>query len=110
MIPHAPVREAPTSSPLAQGIADPAHPDVSKVPHPEPKLAVDQIQGNIIPGFLKDFETLIFLSIDDPDSCKSWLRSLVPLIATAEEVVAFNRLFKAIRTRRDRPANAVKST
>src|SRR3989442_11468504 len=105
-----PVREAPTSSPSPRGKVDLAHPDVSKGRFPEPRLAVDQIQGNILPGFLKDFETLLFLKIDDVANCKQWLRGVVPLIATADEVLTFNRLFKAIRYRRQRDSNAVKAT
>ena len=105
-----PVREAPASSPSPRGKADPAHPDVSKSKFPEPRLAVDRIQGNILPGFLKDFQTLLFLKIDNVANCKHWLRELVPLIATADEVLTFNRLFKAIRHRRGRESNAVKAT
>ncbi len=106
----APMRETPASSPLPRGKVDPAHPDVSKSKFPEPRLAVDQIQGNILPGFLKDFQTLLFLKIDLPANCKQWLRDLIPLIATADEVLTFNRLFKAIRYRRQRESNAVKAT
>ena len=105
-----PVREAPASSPSPRGRVDPAHPDVSIGQHPEPRLAVDQIQGNILPGFLKDFQTLLLLKIDHVADCKQWLKDLVPLIATADEVLTFNRLFKAIRYRRQRESNAVKAT
>lgn len=107
-----PVREAPASWPSPRGRVDPAHPDVSKSTPPEPRLEVDQIQGNILPGFLKDFETLLFLKIDIDHvaDCKQWLRELVPLIATADEVLTFSRLFKAIRHRRQRESNAVKAT
>jgi Dyp-type peroxidase family len=105
-----PIREAPASSPSPRGMVDPAHPEVSQGKFPEPRLKVDQIQGNILPGFLKDFETLLFLKIDHVADCKQWLRELVPLIATADEVLTFNRLFKAIRHRRGRDSNSVKAT
>ena len=54
------VREAPFPMPLLCGLDDASHPDVGN----EPVLAVDQIQGNILAGFNKDFQTLIFLHID----------------------------------------------
>jgi len=66
----------------------------------EPVLELDQIQGNVIPGFSKSHETLLFLRIVDVSYCKRWLKEITPLIATAEEVLSFNRLYKALRTRR----------
>jgi len=63
-------------------------------------LHVREIQGNIIGGFNKDFQTLLFLRIDEQAPFKSWLRIFVSLVATAEEVIAFNRLFKRTRDRR----------
>ena len=51
--------EAPWSGPLDQ---IPAGPDRAN----EPSLAIDQIQGNIFPGFNKDHQTLLFLRIDSP--------------------------------------------
>jgi Dyp-type peroxidase family len=59
-----------------------------------------QIQGNIVVGFNKDFQTLLFLEIVNVSDFKRWLRALVPFIASASEVLAFNRLFKEIRSRR----------
>jgi Dyp-type peroxidase family len=92
--------------------ADQAHPDVRNIKngHQEPLLEVDEIQGNIIPGFFKDFETLLFLKIDDVPACKFWLKEIIPLIATAHEVLTFNRLFKTIRFRRKQNTNTVKAT
>lgn len=98
-----PAREAPASSLECQ--ADASHPAVPN----EPVLAVKNIQGNIIGGFNKDFQTLLFLKIVDVCNFKNWLSSLVPFIATAEEVLAFNRLFKEIRKRRGE-SSAVQAT
>ena len=98
-----PAREAPASSLECQ--ANASHPAV----HNEPVLAVKNIQGNIIGGFNKDFQTLLFLKIVNVSNFKSWLSSLVPFIATAEEVLAFNRLFKEIRKRRGE-SRAVQAT
>src|SRR5258708_12123599 len=107
-----PVREVPASLPVPNKGADHAHPDVlnDAKKFPESKLAVGQIQGNIIPGFLKDFETLLFLKIANVPACKLWLKEIIPLIATADEVLTFNRLFKTIRFRRKQDSNAVKAT
>ncbi len=101
--PPIPMRETPaaiTPQPT------PAFPDAST----EPALAMDDIQGNIIPGFHKDFETLLFLRISNPGQCKEWIRHITPCIATAEEVLSFNRLFKKIRYRRGYEAGTVKAT
>ncbi len=100
------VREAPFPVPLQCGLDDASHPDASE----EPVLAIDQIQGNILAGFNKDFQTLIFLHIDRAEDFKPWLASQVDFVATAAEVLAFNHLFKEIRTRRQRESNAVKAT
>jgi Dyp-type peroxidase family len=100
------VREAPFPVLVEYGLDDASHPRVKK----EPVLAVDQIQGNVLAGFNKDFQTLIFLHIDRPRDFKPWLAAQVDFIATTAEVLAFNRLFKEIRTRRKRETSAVKAT
>jgi len=94
-----PAREAPAPPPLER--LDVAHTDPARPPVPdEPLLAMDNIQGNGIVGFNKDFQTLLLLKIVNVPDFKRWLKSIIPFIATASEVLAFNRLFKAIRTRR----------
>src|SRR5260370_29248871 len=84
--------ESPALPPLQEATA-PADSDRQK----EPDLDADQIQGNIFPGFSKDFQTLLFLRIANPAGFAGWLGSLIPRIATMDRVVTFNRLFKAIR-------------
>src|SRR5947209_6721605 len=76
----------------------------------EPELEVDQIQGNVLAGFNKDNQTLIFLEIQEPKKFKRWLRAISPFVATTEEVLQFNRLFKLIRSRRKVESRAVLST
>jgi Dyp-type peroxidase family len=76
----------------------------------EPALRVDQIQGNILAGFNKDNQTLIFLRIEEPKQFRKWLQTLVPFVATTEEVLSFNRLFKSIRSRRRVETRTVTST
>jgi Dyp-type peroxidase family len=90
------VREAPAVPLTAPTGTNPARPDASN----EPILHLSNIQGNIVAGFNKDFQTLLFLRIDDSALFKPWLVRLEPLIATADEVLAFNRLFKRTRNRR----------
>src|SRR5437879_3829932 len=65
----------------------------------EPVLEISQIQGNILAGFNKDYQTFLFLRITDATAARAWLQSLAPTITTTEEVLAFNRLYKALRAR-----------
>ena len=100
------VREAPSPIPLLCGLDDASHPKANK----EPVLAINQIQGNILAGFNKDFQTLIFLHIDRAKDFKPWLASQIGFIATTAEVLAFNRLFKEVQARRGQESNTIKST
>ncbi len=99
-----PAREVPFSL-LRRNEDDPTRPSVRD----EPVLDIANIQGNLI-GFNKDHQTLLFLRISSPTACKRWLSRLKPSVATAEEVLAFNRLFKAIRRRRGAETGAVQAT
>lgn len=72
-------------------------------PHPTP--AVDPldlrssttIQGNILAGFNKDHEVIMFLRFPDTSSGQQWLKDVVPSIATTKVVAAFNDQFSAAR-------------
>jgi Dyp-type peroxidase family len=66
----------------------------------EDVLEIDEIQGNILAGFNKDFQTFLFLKIHDRELTKIWLGSLIPYIATVAEVLSFNRMFRMLRNRR----------
>ena len=94
MIAQKPAREAPYPSIFPK--SGPCRPEVPD----EPVLDVGNVQGNILGGFNKDFQTLLFLQITNADQFRRWLKELTPFIATSAEVLAFNRLFKEIRTRR----------
>ena len=110
-----PVREAP--APLPGKGNDATRPTV-----PEPVLNVDNIQGNILAGFNKDHQTHLYLRIHraandssqmDPEalaSFRAWLGRLVPYVATTNEVLRFNRLFKEIRRRRCAETRTVQAT
>ncbi len=107
---NVPAREAPFPF-LGEQIRYVVDQDSGKGPeNEEPALRVDQIQGNILAGFSKDNQALIFLRIEDPKQFKKWLQTVVPFIATTEEVLLFNRLFKAIRSRRGVETRTVTST
>jgi Dyp-type peroxidase family len=103
-----PVREAPAHEPLHAGLDDPSHPCVCD----EPVLRTDNIQGNILGGFNKDFQAFLFFTIAPAKITpfKRWLAAMQPFIATTAEVLAFNRLFKEIRGRRKREPTMLKVT
>src|SRR5450755_4689771 len=103
MTTNIPAREAPFPSSFQL-----AAPAAKK--EDEPIINVDEIQGNILAGFNKDNQTLIFLEIKNAAEFKKWLQEVVPFIATTDEVLQFNRLFKMIRARRCVESRAVLST
>jgi Dyp-type peroxidase family len=82
-----------------------------RIRHGEPMLRVDNIQGNVLPGFNKDFQAFLFLRIVDPDkeltNVRRWLREMIPFIATCEQVLAFNRLYKQVDEREQRAGPSV---
>jgi Dyp-type peroxidase family len=84
------------SSPALSPIQGPELPGAPE----EPVLEVDEIQGNILVGFNKDFQAFVFLQILDVVVAKRWLSSLVPRVATTAETLAARRLFRALRARR----------
>jgi Dyp-type peroxidase family len=63
-------------------------------------IDTDEIQGNVVGGFNKPFQTFLCLRIDDPRLFRWRLGELVPRIASATEVLAFNHLFRAMQQRR----------
>jgi Dyp-type peroxidase family len=66
-------------------------------------IQVDEIQGNIVAGFNKDHEALIFVRFGDVSDAQAWIGHLANRVATSTEVIAFNRLFKAVQGRRQDP-------
>ena len=51
----------------------------------EPILDIDEIQGNIVPGFLKPHQTVLALSLGEVGAAKEWIRALVPSITTLSQ-------------------------
>ena len=68
---------------------------------------LDQIQGNVTPGFRKDHQDFLFFQLPaatfatppNRAAAKAWLRALRSSIATAREVATFNALFLKLKGR-----------
>ncbi len=63
-------------------------------------IALENIQGNILGGFLKDHRLMLFLQFTDPEGARQWLKKMACNISSSEEVIAFNQLFKLIRAKK----------
>src|ERR1051325_10556544 len=70
----------------------------------------DDIQGNIIPGFNKDYQHFLFYTIGDAKKCKGFLSWIIPYLASMEEVLAFRRLFRSLKLRVGEPITMLCST
>jgi Dyp-type peroxidase family len=66
----------------------------------EPLLAVDEIQGNIVPGFGTAALTLLGLKLDpaagSATSARRWLRDLAPRVSTLRQVQAVREVRRAV--------------
>jgi hypothetical protein len=51
-------------------------------PPREPILDGEQIQGNVVPGFMKPFMAVLALTIDDVAKTKTWLGDIAPTVTT----------------------------
>ena len=65
----------------------------------EPVLDVNEIQGNIIPGFNKDHEILLFFEIVDASQAKKWIGLVSSQISTLYEVLNFKKVYKSLKHR-----------
>src|SRR5947209_20523646 len=63
-------------------------------------INLENIQGNILGGFLKDHREMLFLQFTDPDGARTWLGEMISNISSSDEVIAFNQLFKLIRAKK----------
>ncbi|HMF83395.1 MAG TPA: Dyp-type peroxidase [Acidimicrobiia bacterium] len=66
----------------------------------DPEIDLAEIQGNVLAGFNKDHQRLLFFRLDDVDRARAWLATIVDETATSEEVLAFNDVFRRARARR----------
>jgi Dyp-type peroxidase family len=67
---------------------------------PTTALDLDQIQGNSIGGFNKDFQTNLFLKFTNAAAGRAWIKEIGDEIAASSsaEVLKFNNQFSALRT------------
>src|SRR5215208_4434415 len=82
LVAPSPVPEAPTTFPEPR--ADPTGDSLR---------TSGSIQGNIIAGFNKDFQSLLFLQVQDRAGGLDWLAELRPRVATTTQVATFNKQF-----------------
>jgi Dyp-type peroxidase family len=80
--PPSPAPEAPTTFPEPR--ADPTGDSLR---------TSGSIQGNIVAGFSKDFQSLLFLQVQDRAGGLDWLAELRPRVATTAQVATFNKQF-----------------
>lgn len=73
-------------------------------------LDLDDIQGNILGGFNKDFQSFLFLRFTDAASARDWVGGVAGEVATAAEVAAFDGLFKLVNSRRGGELGVLKAT
>lgn len=78
-------------------------------PHFDERLR-KRIQGNIIPGFNKDYQHFLFYRLGKLKGAKAWLRWVAPLISSMDEVLAFNRTYRALRFRLASKSVPIKAT
>jgi len=77
----------------------------------EPVLNIADIQGNILAGFNKDYQSYLFLRIKNQRKARRWVREkLAPRLSSTDEVLAFNRLFRAARAAHGEEFIPVKAT
>jgi Dyp-type peroxidase family len=77
---------------------------------PPAGIEFDEIQGNILGGFFKDHQMLLFLHFSDTDLARLWVRDITPDVATSAEVIAFNDAFKVVGKRNGRRSAPIKAT
>ncbi|HYP25863.1 MAG TPA: Dyp-type peroxidase [Blastocatellia bacterium] len=60
-------------------------------------LELDDIQGNLVPGFKKDSQHFVFFRIVDAVLAREWLKGLAVRLSTAREVMEAHALWKGMR-------------
>lgn len=79
-------------------------------------LALDNIQGNILGGFNKDFQTFLFLKFKSAATGRAWLKEIADsdnefgvAASSAEQVLRFNAQFKALKAEGREPERFIES-
>jgi Dyp-type peroxidase family len=74
-------------------------------------LPLDQIQGNITPGFRKDHQAFLFFqwenTLRDIGFVRAWIKAIRPYIASAKEVATFNKAFSLVKKRLPKQESSV---
>jgi Dyp-type peroxidase family len=63
----------------------------------EPLLDGAEIQGNIVPGFMKPLQSVLGLRITDSPQARVWLHDLVPQVTTMDQVMPSRMKVRAAR-------------
>jgi Dyp-type peroxidase family len=71
---------------------------LNAAPAREPILALDQIQGNVIPGFRKDHQRFLFFTFGDVASAHAFVRALAAEVTTAAQALEAHAEWKAQRS------------
>lgn len=102
-----PAAEAPEAAPVAETA------EAARVAEDEPvfdEAIRKDIQGNIIPGFNKDYQHFLFYRIGGHKAAKKWLQWIAPMISSMDEVLAFNRMYRVMRFRLEAKDIPIKAT
>jgi Dyp-type peroxidase family len=59
---------------------------------PQPDIDVDEIQGDVLPGFRRDHQAFLFARIDKSEMAKQTLARLLPRVSTARDVWRIRQL------------------
>jgi Dyp-type peroxidase family len=73
---------------------------MAAMPPEEPVLEADQIQGNVIPGFMKPNMILCGLAIADVKSAKGWLQEISGAVTTLAGTLPSRQRVRELRTYR----------
>lgn len=76
----------------------------------EPLLDINEIQGNSVPGFNKDYQRFLFFDIFEPVLAKRWLSYWTPYVSTAQGVIQFNHFYQLMRERRGEEPDGIMAT
>jgi Dyp-type peroxidase family len=74
--------------------------DQRTLPPAEPLLASGEIQGNVVPGFMKPYQTLLALDIHDVRRAKEWITALASRTTTLAESMRSRHHVRAAQRRR----------
>ena len=76
-------------------------------PKDEPLLDLDEIQGNVLPGFRKNHQHFVFFSINDAAAARAWLSKLYTRLSSAAIVLDAHRVWKRMKEQRGAEPDAV---